>query len=535
MVIKFDIIEDSIEKIINSQLPTHQEELRANDGNLFKFLIVLFISLIAYLYIVPLNAATRVNYANIYFISILLGLPQMFSYFKKSNKSAVFCVYICALIWACWFLLFRHPIYYKPLVFEFAALLSVIIAALFYFIFYKKQFAYNKQILSRDIEQYNERVNEYDAIAAARAVLENKANLIISIFESAKDLQNCDDFDKFIERLKIIIAKHFDFKVARLIILKNAANQSRLNLTIKSSATAPKNQSIDIIQMQNTQNPEYDGFFYPSNSEAYSIESDYHLLKNKVNQELWSLLTQHLSTLIYDKTENKYFKLTPQNLTHSEDIFVPLVTFDILYGLLHIRKHNGFNKFEIDCLEILARRGSQIYRNIELFNNINELIVYDGLTKLFVHKYFKKKLEDEFDRAKITDAPFSLLLLDIDHFKIINDTYGHQAGDEVLKNAAVIFSHSIRTVDFAARYGGDEFAIILPHTDKSGATILATRIRERIKNSTVKFHDKELKITISIGVAAFDKAMNSPEKLMDCADKALYASKHKGRDCVTVA
>lgn len=172
---------------------------------------------------------------------------------------------------------------------------------------------------------------------------------------------------------------------------------------------------------------------------------------------------------------------------------------------------------------------------LEANKKLRELAYRDGLTGLYNHRYFQEILEREIKRARRYKKPLSLLMIDIDHFKKINDTYGHLHGDEVLKGLAQIFSESIRACDYAARYGGEEFSIILPETPLNGALNVAERLRQRVKNTPIVLADQEIRVTISIGLAAYENTQIeiTRSQLISLADKALYQSKMAGRDRVT--
>ncbi len=164
---------------------------------------------------------------------------------------------------------------------------------------------------------------------------------------------------------------------------------------------------------------------------------------------------------------------------------------------------------------------------------LEELIKKDGLTNLFNHRHFQESILDEYNRARRYAYPLGCVLLDIDHFKKINDTHGHQAGDDILKSLAAILQNSIRDVDMAARYGGEEFAITLPHTDLEESLILAERIRENVEKYDFIFNGTKIYVTISLGIASMPE--NSPEshsELIRFADEALYTAKENGRNRV---
>ncbi len=173
----------------------------------------------------------------------------------------------------------------------------------------------------------------------------------------------------------------------------------------------------------------------------------------------------------------------------------------------------------------------------ELEEKLEELAITDGLTGLYNRRHFDTRIWDEFKRAvTYYDLPMSLLLIDLDHFKKVNDTHGHQAGDAFLKAVSALLLRSIRQVDFAARYGGEELALILPQTNGEQARELADRLREKIANMVVEWSGGTVSCTVSIGVAD-PKALNLPscEDLIQAADKALYEAKHQGRNRVVLA
>ncbi len=166
---------------------------------------------------------------------------------------------------------------------------------------------------------------------------------------------------------------------------------------------------------------------------------------------------------------------------------------------------------------------------------LEDLIKKDGLTNLYNHRHFHERISEEFSRSKRYTVPLSCVLIDIDHFKNVNDRYGHQAGDEILKTLARMLKHNIRDCDFAARYGGEEFSLILPHTVLEKASALCERIRGNVESSQFQFNDKKIGITISLGVAGVpDNTPVSYSELIRFADEALYNAKEDGRNKVRI-
>ncbi len=167
---------------------------------------------------------------------------------------------------------------------------------------------------------------------------------------------------------------------------------------------------------------------------------------------------------------------------------------------------------------------------------LQEIASRDGLTGLYNHRIFQEILTKEISKAERYGRQLSLILFDIDHFKKVNDTYGHPAGDVVLKEVSAKASQCVREADIVARYGGEEFAVILPETPPENAIILANRIRLAIQSMTALADKTAIKVTISLGVTGFlpGKTSSDKGKLINAADTALYSSKHGGRNRATL-
>jgi len=166
---------------------------------------------------------------------------------------------------------------------------------------------------------------------------------------------------------------------------------------------------------------------------------------------------------------------------------------------------------------------------------LQELADKDPMTKLFNRRYYNQKIKENFLIAQRYKTPLSLFMLDIDHFKKVNDTYGHAVGDEVIKAVASEMQKIVRKTDIPTRYGGEEFVIILPQTDLEDAFLVAKRLCGNIAKRELSFNlEKEVKfsVTVSIGVASFNKEDDSADKILQRADSALYAVKESGRNGV---
>ena len=173
-------------------------------------------------------------------------------------------------------------------------------------------------------------------------------------------------------------------------------------------------------------------------------------------------------------------------------------------------------------------------QNIEsaYHEEIYRLTTVDGLTQIYNKRYFMESLEREMGRAQRYRRDLSLILFDIDHFKSVNDTYGHLAGDYVLKQLAVEIKRRIRREDILARYGGEEFAIILPELDVDSAKQFGEKIRRIAEDARFFFDNTDIPVTISVGVTVLSPTVHSAAEFIKLADEKLYEAKAEGRNCV---
>lgn len=183
-------------------------------------------------------------------------------------------------------------------------------------------------------------------------------------------------------------------------------------------------------------------------------------------------------------------------------------------------------------LESLTKQTGMLLENQELFNQS----ITDEKTKLYNQRYLNYRFDQEVTRSRRHKHEFALFVFDIDHFKKFNDTYGHLVGDQVLIEVAKVIRHSFRTTDITARFGGEEFVVLVVETHIDRAVELANKVREAIKNNIVTTSDgKQLTVTVSIGVAYFPHHGLSPKELFEAADQALYKAKANGRNRVELA
>lgn len=226
-------------------------------------------------------------------------------------------------------------------------------------------------------------------------------------------------------------------------------------------------------------------------------------------------------------------------------VVIPIVLFDETVGSLLLRgaRSDGpFSSREISFCEIVAEAAANALERAHLFESIQKaneglehLAVTDGLTGLYNHRYFRDRLADEFERATRYKLPLSCLILDVDNFKRINDTFGHLRGDAVLKEMSARVMRSVRKPDIVARYGGEEIVVIMPQTGAEGALAQAERIRRKIGELPFGEGGNAIRVTVSIGVGVLQHgAMQDCEALIREADSALYEAKAAGKNKVVV-
>ncbi len=215
-------------------------------------------------------------------------------------------------------------------------------------------------------------------------------------------------------------------------------------------------------------------------------------------------------------------------------IAVPLIVERRCIGILYVDdfKPRKFTAHEVSVLSLLATQAAIAIERMQRFEHNRLLAITDGLTGLYNHRYYVKSLKKELGRSKRNEHQLSIIIVDIDHFKHFNDTNGHLQGNEALKAVAAILKLALRKIDILSRYGGEEFAIILPATDKKQALQAANRICSMVREENIPGMENQpsKRLTLSAGVASFPEDAKNGESLTDQADRALYLAKKLGRD-----
>ena len=215
-------------------------------------------------------------------------------------------------------------------------------------------------------------------------------------------------------------------------------------------------------------------------------------------------------------------------------IFVPIVFDKKFLGCIFILKKNKPDYKMQKLFKIVKEELKLIFRIKKLYSQTNYLSMTDGLTNLYNRRQFDETLINEFERSKRYGSNLTLCLIDVDHFKSINDTYGHKTGDYVLSALAKKIMASFRKSDFVFRYGGEEIMVILPETTSKQALFPANRLKNMVEQMLFEYDGNKLNITISIGIAQVEKYITMPDDFIKNADNALYQAKNEGRNRVIV-
>ncbi|MBN1622222.1 MAG: diguanylate cyclase [Endomicrobiales bacterium] len=247
----------------------------------------------------------------------------------------------------------------------------------------------------------------------------------------------------------------------------------------------------------------------------------------------------NLPLLVNDMNSDE--RIYIQNPRFNSLIAIPLEVDGGFWGILRgvAAESSVFNESDLRILSILGGITSLALNNAKLYDRTQELAITDGLTGLYVHSYFKERMVSEILRSRNHNLDLSVLILDVDHFKKFNDTYGHVAGDSVLRQIANILRNSLRETDLISRYGGEEFAVIMLQTRVNEAKKIADVIRRNIEKEKFylpveSFQPIQVRVTISIGVSGLNDKIENIDNLLELADKALYKAKNKGRNRVEV-
>ena len=288
--------------------------------------------------------------------------------------------------------------------------------------------------------------------------------------------------------------------------------------------------------------PEADLYIFIRGAGGYSLAYDRALVEGA--REVYSLEGTLMEMSVSDH-EHKYFSnllgysvpVMPVEAEVASALMLPLQYEDDVLGVLVLasKEVDMFRPRQVDSLRVIADQAAISLKNALFHAEIKARALTDGLTGLCNHKHFRSVLAKEVQRYKDGMNHLALLLVDVDHFKRVNDTHGHQAGDEVLRGVAEVLRSTIREGDLPARYGGEEFVVLMAGADQAEALRGAERIRETMAASSFPARTGPIVVTVSIGLASCTMEIKDPSELVERADQALYQAKAQGRNQTVVA
>jgi diguanylate cyclase (GGDEF)-like protein len=247
-------------------------------------------------------------------------------------------------------------------------------------------------------------------------------------------------------------------------------------------------------------------------------------------------VAQRVESLLVEDVESdsRFQRRNRERYYTNSFVSVPLCFQGSVRGVINInnkRTHQGFTSADLKLLEALAGHAAVALANAHRYEQVLVRAQSDALTGLSNHGHFWSSLNIELNRAVRYSHTFSLVMIDVDHFKVYNDRYGHLCGDDVLRGVAKIISDRCRACDHAARYGGEEFCVLLPETPRGGALAFAEKIRQAVEAHQWSSGDRD-PVTVSLGVATHPADGSTSANLVKAADTQLYRAKEEGRNRV---
>ena len=216
---------------------------------------------------------------------------------------------------------------------------------------------------------------------------------------------------------------------------------------------------------------------------------------------------------------------------------LPLTVEGEILGCISLNSDqpNAFDVQDLQFLSVIGYQMAATLKHFQRFSSIKNIAIYDTLTGLHNRRYFEERLGVDTQKSFYSGSPLSLVMVDIDHFKKVNDTFGHTEGDQVLCKISSLLKNSVRKKDTVARYGGEEFILILPEASLESSFVITERIRRLVENTSFEVGRAQVKITISMGISNFPShRAKSKEELVKMADQALYDAKREGRNKVCI-
>lgn len=328
--------------------------------------------------------------------------------------------------------------------------------------------------------------------------------------------------EALIERLDIKIFELQFILELLSISLKNSDNEYAKDLLFETIVQKIPAKQVIMMSINPNSKPyqiKVIGHYQGNKRETEFIENDLmNLLTSKINLIDFQSQTESIELPIFEVSKN--------------DEFLGIIQMGkdlgwYFFGFRFDRKETPYFKNNINFLKAITQQTLMILENQMLYMNS----ITDDRTKLYNHRYFEYRFDYELKKASRQRTPLSFLIIDIDHFKKINDEHGHQEGDAIIKKIAQVFREHFRSSDILARFGGDEFVVILPETPLTGSLVVAERLVEKVRSIQYRTESgMNVPLSISIGISCYPHHGNSVQDLLESADRALYQTKSKGRN-----
>lgn len=368
---------------------------------------------------------------------------------------------------------------------------------------YNEYFKKKNSLFSESRSSYEEFTTELKVLKDLNISLQNQVHDILDLYEMTKKMSASLEMDEMLRIFRDAVSKISKFVTAKVILIDESQEIPVARITYEiHNPSAKKPSSADVHSGP-------PGKFEQLLAESVSSRKEVIYLKAPVERG-------HPFREYLGDGERSFIAL-------------PLLSEGIPIGILTIE---GIDEEHAESFSILAEQLSLELKKINLYERVQSLAITDGLTGIYVRRHFLERYAEDFARSKRHGLKLSVLMIDLDHFKQCNDTYGHLVGDIVLKEIAKIMKDFVRQVDLIGRYGGEEFVLALPDTDRNSAIAVAERIRQEVERHKFRAYDETIAMTISAGVATYPDNGDDVQVLIDKADQALYRAKEEGRNRV---
>lgn len=383
-----------------------------------------------------------------------------------------------------------------------AAIPVFVLNMLFFgFVKYRQMVNYDEKVFNSKLKKEDDAnkklFEELEALGGSENTVKDREIAIANLYEITKKMSASLTFNDIFAVFSNFLENNFIFKRCDLLILNWQADIARLERIYSVSGTEGAGVSGRAVN--------YDRLI-----KAFVLKAD------KI------FITR-------DKEAGTFVDLGIDDKEVETFVGIPLLSEKKVVAILTVE---NLRQEELDKFIILSMQFALEIKKVLLYETVERLAITDSLTGLYLRRYFLERLSEELQRSKRYKFNFAFLMIDIDSFKVTNDTYGHLVGDVILKEIGRIMKESVREIDLVARYGGEEFAIALPETASGGAKLVAERIRTKIGENVFKAYDEKLKAAVSIGLSVYPDDSDKLKDLIEKADIALYAAKKMGKDVV---